>query len=108
MSQLIQPVIKKNPEFFILKVRTNDATNNDWRTIVEVVLLLKSAILKSLSDCRVTVPKKILRNDNGKAALTIQNLNKHLASLEIACMEKDSSNNRYLGKEGLFKHEREK
>ena len=74
MSQLIQPIIKKKPEFLILHIETNDATTNDSRKIVDDILLLKSAALNSLPDCRVLVSKPTLRSGNGKDALMYETI----------------------------------
>ena len=50
-SQLMQTVFKKKPKFVILHIGPNYATTKDSRKIAEDVLLLRSAILKSLLDC---------------------------------------------------------
>ena len=75
-------IIKKKPELFILHIGTNDATTNDSRKIVNDILLLKSAILKSLPDCRIIVSKPIFRSNNEKVVLTIRNLNKQIECIE--------------------------
>ena len=100
-SQFIQPIIKKKPEFLILCVGTNDATTNNSRKIVDTIFQLKSAISKSLPDCRVIVSKPTCRSDNGKAALTIRNLNIHLSHLEMECIKNGNINDKHLGKKGL-------
>ena len=88
-SQFMQTVIKKKPEFVILHIGPNYATTNDSKKILEDVLLLKSAILKSLLDCRVIVSKRTFQSDDTKAALTLRNLNKHIFNLVIKCVEND-------------------
>lgn len=57
ISQLNHPIIKKKPEFLMLHIGTYDDTTNDSRKIVDDILLLKSAVLKSLPVCRVIVSK---------------------------------------------------
>ena len=80
---------------------TNDASFSDLTMIVADIFLLKSAIMKSLSNCRVIPSKSTFQSDINKAALTIRNLNKHLSILDIECIENDNINDRYLGKKDL-------
>lgn len=101
ISQLIQPKIKKKPEFLILHVGINDANIKDSRKIVDYIPLLKSAILKSLLDSRVIVSEPTFRGDNSKAAPTIGNFNKHLLNLETECIKNDNRNARNLSKKDL-------
>ena len=88
-SQLMQTVFKKKPKFVILHIGPNYATTKDSRRIAEDVLLLRSAILKSLLDCWVIFSKRTFQSDNSEAALTMRYLNKYLSNLVIKCIEYD-------------------
>ena len=57
MNHHLMPVIAKQPDYLILHVRTNDATTNTSRKIIDDLLMLKSNILKQLPNCRVIVSK---------------------------------------------------
>ena len=71
--QYIIPIIRKQPDYLILHVRTKDATTNTSKKIVDDLLILKSNILKQLPSCRIVLSKPIIRHDIGKANLTIRN-----------------------------------
>ena len=72
------PDIAKRPDYLILHVGTNDATNNTSKKIIYNLLMLKCNILKQLPNCRVIVSKPTVRIDHGKANLTLRNANKDL------------------------------
>ena len=48
MNQYIIPTIKKQPDYLILHVGTNDATTNTSKKIVDDLLTLESNISKQL------------------------------------------------------------
>ena len=49
--------------------------------------MLKFIILKQLQNYRVVVSKHTIRIDYGKANLTLRNVNKHLETLNLECIE---------------------
>ena len=63
--------------------------------------MLKSNILKQLPNCRVIVSKSTVRIDQGKANLTLRNINKHLETLNLECMENSNIRAQHLGRKGL-------
>ena len=99
INQYIIPIIKKEPDYLILHVRTNDATTNTSKKIVEDLLILKSSISKQLPSCRIVL--SIIRHDDGKANLTIRNVNKHLSALQSECIDNDNISSQHLGRKGL-------
>ena len=62
VNQYIIPVIKRQPDYLILHVGTNDAA---------------TSTSKQLPSCRIVLSKPIIRHDDGKATLTIRNINRH-------------------------------
>ena len=52
--------------------------------------MLKSNILKQLPDCRIVLPKPLIRLDHGKVNLTIRNVNKHLSLLQLKPTKNDN------------------
>ena len=80
---------------------TNDATNNTSTKIIDDLVMLKSSISKQLLSCRIVLSKPIIRHDNGKANLTIRNVNKHLSALQSECIENDNISSQHLGRKGL-------
>ena len=65
------------------------------------MLILKSNISKQLPICRIVLSKPIIRHDNGKANLTIRNVNKHLPALQSEFIENDGISSQHLGRKGL-------
>ena len=86
MNQYIIPIIKKQPDYLILHARTNDVTTNTSKKILDDLLILKSNISKQLPSCRIVLSKPIIRHDDGKANLTIRNVNKHLSTSQSECI----------------------
>ena len=101
INQYIIPIIKKQPDYLILYVGTNDATTNASKKIVHDLLILKSNISKQLPSCRIVLLKPIIRHDNGKVNLTIHNVNKHLSASQSECIENDNFSSQHLGRKGL-------
>ena len=62
INQYIIPIIKKQPDYLILHVRTNDATANRSKKTVNDLLILKSNISKLLSSCRIVLSKPIIHS----------------------------------------------
>ena len=91
MNHHLMPIIAKQPDYLILHVGTNGATNNTFRKIIDDLLMLKYNILKQLPNCRVIVSKPTIRIDHGKANLTLRNVNKHLETLNLECIENQCS-----------------
>ena len=60
INQYIIPIIKKQPDYLILHVGTNDATTNTSKKIVDDLLILKSNISKQLPSCRIVLSKPIM------------------------------------------------
>ena len=95
------PIIAKQPDYLILHVGTNDATTNTSRKIIDDLLMLKSNILKQLPNCRVIVSKPAIRIDHGISNLTLRNVNKHLETLNLECIENGNISAQHLGQKGL-------
>ena len=72
-NQYITPIIKKQPDYLILHVGTNDATPNTSNEIVDDLLMLKSNISKKLPSCRIILSKLIIRYGDRKANLMLMN-----------------------------------
>ena len=101
MNHCLMPVIAKRPDYLILHVETNNATTNTSRKIIDDLLMLKWNILEQLPSCRVTFSKPTVRIDHGKANLTLRNVNKHLETLNLECIENGNISAQHLGRKGL-------
>ena len=101
MNHHLMPIIAKQPDYLILHVGTNDATTNTSRKIIDDLLMLKSNISKQLPNCRVTVSKPTIRIDHGKANSALRNVNKHLETLNLKCIENGNISAQHLGRKVL-------
>ena len=63
--------------------------------------MLKCNTLKQLPNCRVVVSKPTIRIDHGNANLTLRNVNKHLKTLNLECIENGNISVQHLGRKGL-------
>ena len=99
-SNLI-PLIAKKPDYMILHVATNDASNDPKKDIINDLLNLKSMVTNALPNCRLVISKPVIRTDNDKAMSAIRNLNNQLSQLEIECIENDNILQKHVGRKGL-------
>ena len=97
----LMPIIAKQPDYLILHVGTHDATTSTSRKIMNDLLMLKSNILKQLPNCKVIVSKPTIPIDHGKANLTLRNVNKHLETLNLECIENGNISAQHLGRKRL-------
>ena len=70
-------ILIREPDYIILHVGTNSATNLTAGDMFGKLLQLKSTILDDHKSCEVIILQPTLRSDNGKATLT----NHHLCNL---------------------------
>ena len=68
MEVNIKPILKREPDYIILHVGTNNATNLTARDLLDK--RLKSTIADAGKSCKVIISQPTLRSDNRKAALT--------------------------------------
>ena len=78
----ITSIIKKQSDYLIVHAGTNDATTNTSKKIVDDFLILKSNISKQLPRWKIILSKLIIRHDEGKANLTIRNINSNQKALK--------------------------
>ena len=91
------PLLKKEPDNIILHIGTNDSTSKTSREILDGLLQLKQLITTTLPNSKVILSRPTLRIDNGKAALTLANLNNHLEQLEIDFIDNTNITGLHLG-----------
>ena len=105
MYDCIKPLLKKAPANVILHVGTNNAPNSTSRAILDNILLLKSFIEKALPQSNVCISNVIKRTDNGKATLTVNNVNEHLSALQLDIVDNSNINVTGLNRGGLHLNE---
>ena len=75
--------------------------NDTSRDILSEILSLKNFIEKLCTTCKVIVSNLIYRSDNGKASLTVKNINHHLDALNIDVVDHRNIGGTCLNNSGL-------
>ena len=101
MEDNIKPILKREPDYMILHVGTNNATNLTVRDMLEKLLRLKSAILDACKSCKVIISQPTLSSGNGKAALTNHHLYNLLKDFKIDIIKNRNIGSKHLGGKGL-------
>ena len=65
------------------------------------ILNLKTFIQNSLPKCKVIISNVINRTDDGKASVTLENLNNHLNTLKLDIVDNSTIGKECLGNKGL-------
>ena len=94
-------LLRKESSFVIIHAGTNDAPYLTSRKILDSLLTLKSFVTDNLPNCNVVISTRTLRNDDGKAALTVSQLTNYLLQLDIDIIYNRNINARNLGNKGL-------
>ena len=101
MFDYLKPLFKNNPESVIIHIGTNDSRKSSSRELLDKMLELKSFISSNLPTSKVIISSPVLRTDNGKAMLTLKNLNKLMKELKINIIDNDNIKEQHLGRKGL-------
>ena len=101
MEDSIKPILKREPDYIILHVGTNNATNLTARDILDKLQELKSKILNARKSCKFIISQPTLHSYNGKAALTNHHLCNLLEELNIDIAKNRSIGSKHLGGKGL-------
>ena len=98
MEDNIKPVLEREPDYIILHVGTNNATNLTVRVTLDKLLQLKSTILYARKSCKVFISQPTLRFNNGKAALTNHHLCNLLEEFNIDLVKNRNIGRKHFGK----------
>ena len=101
MHHYLQPLLQKCPDTIILNVGTNNCVNESSSVVLNKTLNLKIFFQNSLPQCKVIISNVINRTDDGKASLTVENLNNHLNSLKLDIVDNSAIGKECLGKKCL-------
>ena len=86
-------LLKKEPKNVILHIWTNNTVNDTSRTVLDKLL---SFVEKPLPDCNVCISELILRTDNAKASLTVNNFNQHFSTLQLRIIDNGNIKGAYI------------
>ena len=95
------PLMRKKPSALILHVGTNNTVSDSSKVILKKINSLISYIKINNPECRIIISQPVRRTDNGKATLTLNNLNKLLAELDVDKIDNSNIDVSCLGKSGL-------
>ena len=101
MYDYLKPLLKQNPDNIILHVGNNNSVNDTSRDILNEILSLKNFIEKLCTTWKVIVSNLIYRSDNGKASLTVKNVNHHLDALNVDVVDNRNTGGNCLNNSGL-------
>ena len=93
MYDYLKPLLEKSPDNIILYVGTNNSVNE--------TLSLKNSIENLCPTCKVTVSNLVYRSDNGKASLTMKNINDYLDAINIDLVGDRNIGRNYLDNSDL-------
>ena len=93
------PLMRKKPSALILHVGTDNTVSDSSKVILKKMNLL-SSIKINISDCRIMF-QPVWRTDSGKTTLTLNNLNKLLAELDVDKIDNSNIDASCFGKRGL-------
>ena len=97
MHHYLRPLLQKCPDTVI--VGTNNCVNESSRFVLDEIL--KTFTRNSLPQCKV-ISNVINRTDDGKASLTMENLNSHLNSLILDIVDNSIICKVCLFRKGLY------
>ena len=95
------PLLKREPDYILLHVGTNDAPYKSSEVILTELLRLKSYIENALPGVIVILSQPIMRIDNAKAALAIKYVCDKLDNLNIYVLDNSNINENHLGRKDL-------
>ena len=95
------PLIRKKPSALILHVGTNNTVSDSSKVILKKISSLISCIKINNPEFRIIISQLVRRTDKGKTMLTLNNLNKLLAELDVEKIDNSNIVASCLGKCGL-------
>ena len=101
MYHYLRLLLQKYPNTIILHVHTNNCVNESFRVVLDKILNLKTFIQNYLPECKVTISNINNRTDDGKASLTVENLNNHLDFLKLDIVDNSTIGKEFLGKKAF-------
>ena len=95
MFDYVKPILKRTPDYFDLRVGTNNAKDMTSRNT------LKTTLLDSDKKCKVILSQPMTRADDGKTGFTVSKLNDLLDEMDIPIAKNRNITVDHLGSQGL-------
>ena len=83
MYDHLKLILKRNPEFFILYIGTNDTSKYTPNEIVNKVLALKRFVTSQNEKCKVIISTLAMRVDSSKNGNAVQKVYEILKKLNV-------------------------
>ena len=100
----LEPLLKKEPEYLILHVGTNDFVHTPGNEVFRNLLGLKLHIENKVAGIRVILSQPIARYDNDLASIRVREVVKKLESSNIPLLVHDNIERKHIGKRGLHRN----
>ena len=97
----LEPLLKKEPEYVILHVGTNDCVSESGNTVFQNLLGLKKHIEEKVPGVKVIISQPTIRFDNNLVSMRVREVVKKLESSKIPLLVNDNIEIRHIGKKGL-------
>ena len=101
MKYYLTPLIKKRPTKILVETGTNNAIDDDAKTIFDKIVDLQTFIKGHLPDTEVTFMEIPRRADNPHANKILREVNTMLKTSNIRTISNDNIEIKHLGKKGL-------
>ena len=87
MYDHLKTILKRNPEFLILHIGTNDTSKYTPNEIVDRGFALRRFVASQNKECKVIISTLAIREDSSKNRNAVQNVNEILNSLIISLVK---------------------
>ena len=82
-ESIIKLILKRQIEWIILHIGTNNARSSSPNELSDIILALKKFIVNSNKSCNVIMPKLIMRVDSQKPGLVVSKFNRILKKVNV-------------------------
>ena len=101
MHDYVKPLLKKEPDYILIHIGSNDAPFKSAEIIFDDILLLRNYIQETLPNVKIIISEPIMRTDNLKANAVINQLVRKLEHSDVSLLVNCNINESHLGRKGL-------
>ena len=101
MHDYVKPLLKKEPDYILMHVGSNDTPFKSADIIFNEILVLRDYIQETLPNVKIIISEPIMRMDNRKANTVINLLVKMLQNSDVSLLVNTNINETHLGRKGL-------
>ena len=97
----LKPILKRDPEFHVLRIGTNDTSKYTPSEIVDKVLALKRFVVSQSEEYKVIISTLTMRVDSSKNGKAVQKVNEIFKELYIPLVKNFNIIKKHLGSRDL-------